>query len=58
MMASLQLSNAEFLWNLLNAMRGKEEFLFIRIARTEVLRLIVGRCFVRVEKFESHVAAF
>ena len=57
-MTSLQLSNAEFLGNLLNAMRGKEELLFTRVAWAEVLRLIVGRCFVCVEKFESRVATF
>ena len=57
-MTSLQLPNAEFFWNLLGPMCSEEELICISIPWTEVLRFVVGRCFVRVEELECSVAPF
>jgi hypothetical protein len=58
MMTSFQMPDAEFLGNLLCPMRGKEEFVLLRVPRTEMFRFIVGWCPVRVEEFESRITPF
>lgn len=57
-MTSLQLPNTEFFWSLLGPMCSEEELICICVPWSEMLRFVVGRCFVRIEELKCSVAPF